>query len=98
MNKYSPTTPLIDEDGEVRELTAEDLAQFKPAHEVLPMHIHAMLGIKPRGKQVAPTKVSTTIRFDADVLSALKSTGKGWQTRVNDEMRAHVRRRKLVAA
>jgi hypothetical protein len=27
--------PLIDAEGEVRELTDEDLEQFKPAHEVL---------------------------------------------------------------
>ncbi|MDD5033247.1 MAG: BrnA antitoxin family protein [Methylococcaceae bacterium] len=40
-----------------------------------------------RGKQKTPIKVPTTIRFDADVLAALKSTGKGWQTRVNDAMR-----------
>jgi uncharacterized protein (DUF4415 family) len=40
-----------------------------------------------RGLQKAPTKVPTTIRFDADVLAALKSGGKGWQTRVNDAMR-----------
>lgn len=34
-----------------------------------------------------PLKVPTTIRFDADVLAALKASGKGWQTRVNDAMR-----------
>ncbi|MCP5159695.1 MAG: BrnA antitoxin family protein [Gammaproteobacteria bacterium] len=37
--------------------------------------------------QKAPLKVATTIRFDADVLAALKATGKGWQTRVNAVMR-----------
>ena len=36
-------------------------------------------------------KVSTTIRFDADVLTALRATGKGWQTRVNDAMREWVK-------
>ena len=90
--------PEIDDDGEVGDLSLVDPSLFRPAHEVLPVHMHAMLGIKPRGKQVAPTKVSTTIRFDPDVLSALKSIGKGWQTRVNDEMRALVRRRRLIAA
>lgn len=40
-----------------------------------------------RGPQKAPRKQPTTIRFDADVLAALKATGPGWQTRVNDTMR-----------
>ena len=42
---------------------------------------------RARGPQKAPLKVPTTIRFDADVLTQLKATGKGWQTRVNDAMR-----------
>ena len=32
-------------------------------------------------------KVSTTIRFDADVIEAFRTTGKGWQTRMNDALR-----------
>lgn len=40
-----------------------------------------------RGPQKTPLKVPTTIRFDADALAALKASGKGWQTRVNDAMR-----------
>ena len=94
MNKHSP---MIDKNGEVRELGAADFAQFKPAHEVIPTGLHAMLGIKPRGKQVAPTKVSTTIRFDADVIEALRATGRGWQTRVNDMVRAQVRKHRAMA-
>lgn len=38
---------------------------------------------RPLGSVQAVTKKSTTIRFDADVLEALKATGPGWQTRVN---------------
>jgi len=37
------------------------------------------------------TKKSTTIRFDADVLEALKATGPGWQTRVNAAAREWLR-------
>ena len=77
--------PLIDDDGEVRELTAEDLKHFKPTAEVLPPSLLKKLGL--RGPQKAPTKVPTTIRFDADVLAALKASGKGWQTRVNEAVR-----------
>jgi uncharacterized protein (DUF4415 family) len=41
-----------------------------------------------RGRpRVTVPKVSTTIRFDQDVLDAFKASGKGWQTRVNEAMR-----------
>jgi uncharacterized protein (DUF4415 family) len=43
---------------------------------------------KRRGRPVGSgTKVSTTIRFDADVLAAFKATGDGWQTRMNDVLK-----------
>jgi uncharacterized protein (DUF4415 family) len=45
---------------------------------------------RPVGSLKAQPKASTTIRFDHDVLTALKATGKGWQTRVNEAMRAYV--------
>ena len=79
--------PLTNEEGEVRELTEEDFRRFRPAHEVLPPDLLKTLGIRTRGPQKAPTKVPTTIRFDSDVLTALKASGRGWQTRVNDAMR-----------
>ena len=44
----------------------------------------ARIGRPPSAR---PLKVPTTIRFDADVLTALKGSGKGWQTRVNEAMR-----------
>jgi uncharacterized protein (DUF4415 family) len=45
---------------------------------------------RPVGSGKARPKLSTTIRFDADVLDALKATGPGWQTRVNQAMREWV--------
>lgn len=87
---------LTDAVGEVRELAAADLAKFKPAGDVLPAELYAGLvqmnrraGV--RGPQKAPLKKSTTIRFDAEVLAALRATGDGWQTRVNDMVRASLR-------
>ena len=79
----SKRAPLTDADGEVRELTAEDMARFRPASRALPVDLQETLGVRRREPQKAPTKVSTTIRFDADLLEALKATGEGWQTRVN---------------
>lgn len=43
---------------------------------------------KLRGSQNALKSIPVTIRFDADVLAALKASGKGWQTRVNALVRA----------
>ena len=52
----------------------------------------AMLGPpvlrRGRGRQNAPTKVLTTIRLDADVLAFFRAQGRGYQTRINDELRA----------
>ena len=43
---------------------------------------------KKRGRPVGSgTKEQVAIRFDRDVLTALRATGPGWQTRVNDAMR-----------
>ena len=39
-------------------------------------------------------KVSTTIRFDAEILAAFKATGEGWQTRMNDALKEWLRARR----
>lgn len=88
----SKQSPMIDDDGEVRELTAEDMRLFRPAADVLPPDLLAgLVALRKqrgeRGPQKSPTKVPTTIRFDADVLAALKASGKGWQTRVNEAVK-----------
>jgi len=75
------STQLIDSDGEVRELTASDLAKFRPAHEVLPAALRKTLGV--RGPQKTPRKEPTTIRLSPDVMTAFKATGAGWQTRID---------------
>jgi uncharacterized protein (DUF4415 family) len=55
-----------------------------------PSDIAARKRGRPVGSRKADNKVQTAIRFDPDVLSALKATGRGWQTRVNDVMREWV--------
>jgi len=89
----SKRAPLIDADGEVRDLTTADLRHFKPAAEVLPPDLLKVMGIKPRGPQKAPTKQATTIRLSPDVMAAFKATGAGWQTRIDaalkDWLRTH---------
>jgi uncharacterized protein (DUF4415 family) len=43
------------------------------------------------GKFYRPIKKSLTIRLDADVLAWLKSSGPGYQTRINQLLRAAMR-------
>jgi uncharacterized protein (DUF4415 family) len=81
--KRKQRSAVINSSGEVRELTAADMRGFKPASEVLPLALQKTLGVRPRGPQKMPTKVSTTIRLSSDVVQAFRATGDGWQTRVD---------------
>ncbi len=77
--------PLINADGEVRELTAEDMAKFKSAAKVLPLSLRKKLGV--RGPQRAPTKERITIRLSREVVEQFRESGEGWQTRVDAALR-----------
>ena len=88
-----PNPELIDSDNP--EWTDAVFARARPASEVLPELFGtqaAQTMLKPRGRPRSEVvKERITIRFDADVLEAFRSTGKGWQTRMNDAMRDWVR-------
>ncbi|NDG39456.1 MAG: hypothetical protein EBY28_08720 [Betaproteobacteria bacterium] len=43
---------------------------------------------RPVGSLAAVTKQPVKLRLDPDVLAALRATGDGWQTRINDMLRA----------
>ena len=73
--------PLIDAQGEVRELTADDLRAFRPARKVLPESLKKKVGV--RGRQKSPTKERITIRLSRAVVQRFRATGDGWQTRVD---------------
>ena len=47
---------------------------------------------KGRGPQRTPTKVSTTIRLDADVLAFFRARGRGYQTHINEALRRVIKR------
>ena len=70
--------PLTDKRGEVRELTREDLKQFRPVTETLPDALNAMLPERKPGSQIKPTKDQITLRIDHDVPEHLKAIGTGW--------------------
>jgi uncharacterized protein (DUF4415 family) len=53
---------------------------------------------RARGRPVQEEKKQAVkLRLDADVLKALRGTGKGWQTRVNEQMRAALKLSGLLA-
>jgi uncharacterized protein (DUF4415 family) len=39
-----------------------------------------------RGPQRSPTKLPVTVRYNPEVIAYFKSTGNGWQTRMNDAL------------
>jgi uncharacterized protein (DUF4415 family) len=88
--------PLIDDRGEVRELTADDFKKMRPAREVLPQLVKAQREgrLRVRGLQKTPTKAQMTIRLSQDVINFFKSKGRGWQTHMDkalkEYMKAHI--------
>jgi uncharacterized protein (DUF4415 family) len=87
--------PLIDEEGEVRELTREDIRAMRPAQEVLPKELLTTLRKRgERGVQVRPTKLSVTVRYSREVLEYFKATGPGWQTRMDEVLKKWVARQR----
>jgi uncharacterized protein (DUF4415 family) len=80
--------PLIDEDGEVREITAEDVALFKPFSTLPRAEQSMLLKLRKRGPQRAPKKVPISIRLSPEVAEGLRATGSGWQSRADDALRS----------
>lgn len=62
------------------EWTAEEIAAAVPFDQAFPELAKA---IRRRGAQKQATKVSTTIRLSREVLDHFRSTGSGWQARID---------------
>jgi uncharacterized protein (DUF4415 family) len=80
--------PLIDENGEVREITAEDVASFKPFSALPASEQKVLLKLRKRGPQKSPKKVPISIRLSPDVAEGLRATGNGWQGRADEALRS----------
>ena len=79
---------LIDKDGEVRQITAEDVTLFKP-FSALPEAEQKMLKkLGKRGPQKAPKKVPVSIRLSPEVVEGLRATGSGWQGRADEVLKS----------
>lgn len=82
--KKRPDPELIDEENP--EWRAADIARAIPFSE-LPQSLRDKLGTRARGPQKTPTKERITIRLSRDVLEQFRSTGDGWQTRVDTALK-----------
>ncbi|SPR95829.1 BrnA antitoxin family protein [Cupriavidus taiwanensis] len=83
-------------------LTDAELARMRPAREVLPRLVGekaAQALLRPRGRPALPEgqrKVTLNMRCDRDVVEAFKATGDGWQTRINDVLRAYAKSHRML--
>jgi uncharacterized protein (DUF4415 family) len=85
---------LIDDDGEVREVTAGDVALFKPFSTLPKAEQNVLSNLRRRGPQKAPRKVPISIRLSPDVAEGLRATGDGWQVRADEVLRSWLSERK----
>ena len=66
----------------------ESLAQAK-AGQFARVHTPEQIAARRRGRpKLEAPKEAVKLRLDADVLAALRASGEGWQTRINDTLRA----------
>jgi uncharacterized protein (DUF4415 family) len=80
-------TAAAESDPENPPITDEQWRQMRPAHEVRPELVARQLR-RARGRpKSAATKEQITLRIDRDVLEKFRSTGEGWQRRINDVLR-----------
>ncbi|CAG9173015.1 hypothetical protein LMG23992_02394 [Cupriavidus laharis] len=95
-------TLAAESDADNPPLTEKELAEMQPAREVLPKLAGEAVArslLKPRGRPALPAdqrKVTLNMRADRDVIEAFKATGEGWQTRINDVLRAYLKAHRML--
>jgi uncharacterized protein (DUF4415 family) len=84
---------LIDDSGEVRELTEQDFKKMRPAKEVIPQIVKAYEQgrLRVRGPQKTPKKSQMTLRLSQDVVVFFKAKGRGWQTKIDNALKEYVK-------
>ena len=75
----------------IRQMKRGDVAQVHTPEEIITRRG------RPVGSVAAVTKLPVKLRLDPDVLTALRATGRGWQTRVNALLREAVGNGRLSA-
>jgi uncharacterized protein (DUF4415 family) len=76
------------DDLDIPEITEAQFAQMRPSREVVPDIVAAYE--RSRAKKGEPRKKPVSIRLSPEVLSFFKKKGAGWQTRIDDALKAIV--------
>lgn len=99
MTKISKQTEFVEGRGyskedwdsvDFPEMTDEELANLRPAREVLPKEFFDAIEERRRQRGRPPIEAPRkliSIRLDQDVIERYKASGKGWQTRINETLR-----------
>jgi len=84
--------PLTNKAGDARPLTKANMNRFRPAREVDPKLVsaHKAGTLRVRGRPTGSKKTPVSLRLDNDILEFFKGKGTGWQTRINDALKAIV--------
>lgn len=67
------------------EWTEEDFRKARPASQLPPEILKAFP--RTRGPQIAPKKIPVSIRLSPEVIEHFKSTGPGWQSRIDEVLK-----------
>ncbi|EKD74383.1 MAG: hypothetical protein ACD_44C00473G0002 [uncultured bacterium] len=92
---------LTNKSGQVRELTRKDIRSMKSAREVLPSQLVRALPKRKRGErgpQIKPRKISVTLRYSPEVVEYFKTMGEGWQTQMDEVLKAWIKKHPKRAA
>jgi uncharacterized protein (DUF4415 family) len=73
------------------ELTKADFAKARPFAEAFP-DLAASIR-KGRGPNKSPTKKLVSLRLSREVIEHFRSTGAGWQSRIDETLRKAVKRK-----
>lgn len=79
-------------DKDLEQFNADVLASIRQMKMGEAVQAHTPEAIKarrgrPAGSVAAVTKTPVKLRLDPDLVAALRASGRGWQTRVNDLLR-----------
>jgi uncharacterized protein (DUF4415 family) len=85
--------PLIDQNGEVGDLSSLNKNDHKP-YKTLPKSLQAKLRGRPKA---GVTKESVTIRLSPEVVQSFRASGAGWQTRMDAALKDWLKTHKVAS-